>query len=101
MDHPREIELVFAPQEEGGSHAYAPDLPGLHSQGDTLEEATANAKEALELYVDGLREDERSFDAGVIRRRFPIPASATLFRSSRASDSSRQWNEMAGRQTTR
>ena len=51
MDHPREIELVFAPQEEGGYHVYAPDLPGLHSQGDTLEEATANAQEALELYV--------------------------------------------------
>jgi predicted RNase H-like HicB family nuclease len=74
MDQPREIELVFAPQQEGGYHVYAPDLPGLHTQGDTLDEATANAQEALELYVEGLREDGRSFDAGVIRRRFPIPA---------------------------
>jgi predicted RNase H-like HicB family nuclease len=74
MNQPREIELVFAPQEEGGYHVYAPDLPGLHSQGDTLEEASANAQEALELYVEGLREDGGSFDAGVIRRRFPIPA---------------------------
>jgi predicted RNase H-like HicB family nuclease len=49
MDQPEEIELVFAPQEEGGYHVYAPDLPGLHSQGDTLEEATTNAQEALEL----------------------------------------------------
>lgn len=74
MDQPREIELVFAPQEEGGYHVYAPDLPGLHTQGDTLEEATANAQEALELYVKGLREEGRSLDAGVIRRRFPVPA---------------------------
>jgi predicted RNase H-like HicB family nuclease len=74
MDQRREIELVFAPQEEGGYHVYAPDLPGLHTQGDTLDEATANAEEALELYVEGLREEERPLDAGVIRRKFPIPA---------------------------
>jgi len=52
MDRPREIELVFAPQEERGYHIYAPDLPGLHTQGDTLDAATANAEEALALYVD-------------------------------------------------
>ena len=74
MDQPREVEFVFAPQEEGGYHVYAPDLPGLHTQGDTLEEATANAREALELYVEGLREDGLPLDAGVIRRRFPVPA---------------------------
>lgn len=43
------------------------------TQGDILEEATANAQEA-HLYVEGLREDGRSLDAGVIRRRFPVPA---------------------------
>jgi predicted RNase H-like HicB family nuclease len=74
MAEPREIELVFAPQEEGGYHVYAPDLPGLHTQGDSLDEAVANATEALELYVEGLREDGRQLDAGVIRRKFPLPA---------------------------
>lgn len=75
MDQSRsEIEFVFAPQEEGGYHVYAPDLPGLHTQGETVEEAELNAKEALELYVDGLREEGRSFDTGVIRRKFPVPA---------------------------
>ena len=74
MEQPREVELVFAPQEEGGFHVYAPDLPGLHTQGDTLEEAMANASEALELYVEGMREDGHSLDFGVVRRKFPIPA---------------------------
>lgn len=74
MDEPRDIELVFAPQDEGGYHVYAPDLPGLHSEGDTLDEAMSNAREALELYVEGLREIGRPFDAGVVRRRVPIPA---------------------------
>ena len=74
MEQPREVEFVFAPQEEGGYHVYAPDLPGLHTQGDTLEEASESAKEALELYVEGLREDGQSIDTGVIRRKFPLPA---------------------------
>lgn len=69
-----EGELVFAPQEEGGYHVYAPDLPGLHTQGDSLDEAITNAEEALELYVEGLREQGRSLETGVIRRTFPIPA---------------------------
>ena len=74
MEQPREVELVFAPREEGGFHVYAPDLPGLHTQGDTLEEAIANASEALELYVEGLREEGDPLDFGVVRRKFPIPA---------------------------
>ena len=74
MSPTQEIELVFAPQEEGGYHVYAPDLPGLHTQGDTLDEATVNAQEALDLYVEGLREEGRSLDAGVIRRMFPVAA---------------------------
>jgi predicted RNase H-like HicB family nuclease len=69
-----EIELVFEPQDEGGYHVYAPELPGLHTQGDDLEDAVANAEEALALYVEGLREDGESLEFGVIRRRFQLPA---------------------------
>jgi predicted RNase H-like HicB family nuclease len=74
MADAREIEFVFEPQEEGGYHVYAPDLPGLHTQGDSLDEATDNAREALELYVEGLREEGRSIDTGVVRRKLPLPA---------------------------
>jgi predicted RNase H-like HicB family nuclease len=70
----REIELIFEPQEEGGFHVYAPDLPGLHTQGDDLDDAMANANEAVALYVEGLREDGESLDTGVIRRKIPFPA---------------------------
>ncbi len=70
----REVELVFEPQEEGGYHVYAPDLPGLHTQGDDLEDATRNAEEALALYIEGLRDDGQSLDSGVIRRKVPLPA---------------------------
>lgn len=74
MTEPREVGLIFEPQEEGGYHVYAPDLPGLHSQGDTLDEAEANAQEALQLYVETLREDGREIQSAVIRRRYPLPA---------------------------
>ncbi len=74
MANTHEIELVFEPQEEGGYHVYAPDLPGLHTQGDDLDDALSNANEALSLYVEGLREDGRSLDSGVIRRKVSLPA---------------------------
>ncbi len=69
-----EIEFVFEPQAEGGYYVYAPDLPGLHTQGDDLDDATANAREALALYVETLRDDGRAIDQGIIRRTLPIPA---------------------------
>jgi len=74
MGMPREVEFVFEPQDEGGYHVYAPDLPGLHTQGDTLDAATDNASEALALYVEGLGEDGRSLDTGIVRRTLPVSA---------------------------
>jgi len=74
MESSREVEFVFEPQDEGGYHAYAPELPGLHTDGDSLEEATTNAKEALALYVEGLREDGESLEMGVVRLKLPMPA---------------------------
>ena len=46
-----DARLVFEPQQEGGYHVYAPELPGLHTQGDTLEEATESAREALTVSI--------------------------------------------------
>ena len=74
MEEPTEIDFVFEPQEEGGYSVYAPALPGLHTQGEDIEEAATNAREALPLYVEELREEGRSVGAGVVRRRLPIPA---------------------------
>ena len=68
------IEFVFEPQEEAATTCTQPDLPGLHTQGETLDEATANAEEALALYVEGLREEGRPLDTGIIRRKLPLPA---------------------------
>jgi predicted RNase H-like HicB family nuclease len=74
MTEAHEIELVFEPQEGGGYHVYAPELPGLHTQGDDMDEAMANANEAVALYVEGLREDGESLDRGIVRRKITLPA---------------------------
>ncbi|OGZ40303.1 MAG: hypothetical protein A3I20_00045, partial [Candidatus Portnoybacteria bacterium RIFCSPLOWO2_02_FULL_40_15] len=39
---------------EGGYVVFAPALPGCHSQGETLEEAEKNIKEAIEVYLESL-----------------------------------------------
>jgi adenylate cyclase len=70
----REVEFIFEPQQEGGYHVYAPELPGLHTQGEDLEDALESAREALALYVEGLREEGRPLDMGIVRRSLPLPA---------------------------
>lgn len=49
------FQVCFEPEEEGGYHAYVPALPGCHSYGRTIEEAERNIKEAIALYIDGLK----------------------------------------------
>ena len=44
--------------EDGGEayHAYCPALPGCRTWGHTYEEAEANVREAVSLYVEDLQE---------------------------------------------
>jgi predicted RNase H-like HicB family nuclease len=37
--------------------AYVPDLPGCVATGDTIEETERLLREAIDLHLDGLRED--------------------------------------------
>jgi predicted RNase H-like HicB family nuclease len=52
----RQVILVPDP-EEGGYTVEVPSLPGCISQGETIDEAVANIKEAIELYLEVLVED--------------------------------------------
>ncbi len=49
---------VVIEKDDFGYFAFCPELKGCHSQGDTLEEAISNIKEAAELYLETLSEDE-------------------------------------------
>jgi predicted RNase H-like HicB family nuclease len=45
--------------DRDGFFAYIPALQGCMSQGDTLEEALVNIKEALELYLEDMDDQEK------------------------------------------
>jgi len=50
--------VAIVEEEEGKAvGVWFPDLPGCFSAGDTLDEAMLNAREALALYADALRDD--------------------------------------------
>jgi len=49
--------VIFEPAEEGGYVVHVPALPGLVTEGDTLEEAKERAKEAIACYLESLLKD--------------------------------------------
>lgn len=50
-------QVVIYPGEDGYYVAEVPSLPGCISQGESKEAALANIKEAIELYIAALKED--------------------------------------------
>lgn len=50
-------KAIFEPQEEGGYTVTVPSLPGCISEGNTYDEALANIKEAIALYLESLQAD--------------------------------------------
>jgi predicted RNase H-like HicB family nuclease len=51
-------QVVMYPGEDGYWVAECPSLPGCISQGITREEAIANIREAIRLYIATLEEDK-------------------------------------------
>jgi antitoxin HicB len=47
--------VLFEPAEEGGFVVTCPALPGLVTEGDTLEEARAMAEDAIVGYLESLK----------------------------------------------
>ena len=61
------IPLVFTPQAEGGYTVTSPVLPELLTEGDTLQEANANVRDAFDAVAELYAEEGR-----------PLPASISL-----------------------
>ena len=55
--------LLCEPAEEGGYVVTCPALPGLVTEGDTLEQARDMAKDAIRGYLESLRKDGLSVPA--------------------------------------
>ncbi len=52
------LKIILEPSEEGGYTAIVPCLPGCISEGDTKEEAIKNIREAIELYLEPVEDDQ-------------------------------------------
>ena len=60
MDYMEQVTLVFEPAEEGGYSAYVAEVPGVNSQGETIEEAKQMVLEALHELLEYRREKVRN-----------------------------------------
>ena len=54
-----EFDVIIMEDESGGYIALVPALPGCHTQGDTIDEVLRNIREAIELYLETLADEER------------------------------------------
>jgi predicted RNase H-like HicB family nuclease len=51
------LQVVLEPSDEGGYTVYVPALPGCISEGENVDEALENIKEAIELYLEPVATD--------------------------------------------
>ncbi|MBI1749734.1 MAG: type II toxin-antitoxin system HicB family antitoxin [Acidobacteria bacterium] len=61
------LKVVVEPSDEGGFTVYVPSLPGCVSEGETVDEAMANIREAVELYLEPAEDDLISKEGSQIR----------------------------------
>lgn len=50
-----DFKVILEPDETGGYVVTCPSLTGCYSQGDTVEEALANIKEAIQLCLEDMQ----------------------------------------------
>lgn len=50
-------QVLLHPEETGGYSVTVPSLPGCFSEGETIEEALAMIKEAIELHIECMIQD--------------------------------------------
>lgn len=50
---------IVIEKDESGYYAYSPELEGCQTEGSSYEEAIANIKEAIELYLETLTDAEK------------------------------------------
>lgn len=61
------VPLVLSPQPEGGFTITSPALPGLVTEGDSLEEALANVEDALRATLEVYEDTGRPIPNGLTR----------------------------------
>ena len=68
-----EFTAIIEPAPEGGYWAICPEVPGANGQGETIEEAKKNLRDAIELILEDRRRDVlRGLPEDVIREKIVI-----------------------------
>ena len=67
MSHVYRVPLVLAPQDEGGDTVTSPVLPGLVTEGDSLEQALENVQDALRATLEFYEETGRPVPTGLVQ----------------------------------
>jgi predicted RNase H-like HicB family nuclease len=68
-----EFTAIIETAPEGGYWAICPEVPGANGQGETVEEAKNNLREAIELILKDRREDIlRGLPEGAIQEKILI-----------------------------
>ncbi|MGE0772216.1 MAG: type II toxin-antitoxin system HicB family antitoxin [Cyclobacteriaceae bacterium] len=53
------LPFTFKVEKDGKDyHAWSPELPGCHTHGKTVTQALENLKDAVQLYLDTVMEEE-------------------------------------------
>jgi len=52
------LKIILEPSNEGGYTVIVPSLPGCISEGATKTEALKNIREAIELYLEPVEDDQ-------------------------------------------
>jgi antitoxin HicB len=99
----REYEIILQPEPESGFSVLVPELPSVATQGETIEEATEMAREAIEAYLEVMHKDgfpnpdrppqQRRCSVGV-NPTFPETRSRSCFGASQPSLRWRWWAAM-------
>ena len=61
-----QLQVVFEHSDEGGFTVYVPSLPGCISEGKTKDEALANVREAIELYLEPVDDDLAAHPGAIV-----------------------------------
>lgn len=67
--------VIYEEAPEGGYVVRVPALPGCHTQGESIEEAEENIKEAIELYLESLQihDEEIPRERRVFQSKVEVP----------------------------
>ena len=60
------LHILLEPSDEGGFTATVPALPGCISEGSTRQDALANIREAIDLYLEPVDDDALIADAELV-----------------------------------